>query len=260
MLARSLDHRHRHQVLDRGIEQSLGYAAAMGTIVMDELAPVCGRAEVRFTGVRTDLGIVENDIAIMRDQVRGFGEWLDGHDIEVRRMRSNRVAIQDEVDQLRAMVHEMRQDIGTLVHVNQMMHASLVDLTLSCHYSRDNPIVIDDKVDSVMEVGPAPEVLVEGCLVPIEDVEEGELVSESSEESEGVWEIAQEEFEQGVDTWATLGARAYGNRCLHVGNISGFGRKFFQCSDQIHFIHISNVMSTCASNVIADNISFTFEM
>ena len=39
--------------------------------------------------------------------------------------------------------------------------------------------------------------------MPIEDVEEGELVSESSEESEGVWEIAQEEFEQGVDTRAS---------------------------------------------------------
>ena len=58
----------------------------------------------------------------------------------------------------------------------------------------------------------------------------------------------------------TLGARAYGNRCLHVGNISGFGRKFFQCSYQIHFIYISNVTSTFAFNVIADNISFTFQM
>ena len=41
-----------------------------------------------------------------------------------------------------------------------------------------------------MEAGPAPEVPAEGHLVPIEDVEEGELVSESSEEDEGVWEIA----------------------------------------------------------------------
>ena len=58
----------------------------------------------------------------------------------------------------------------------------------------------------------------------------------------------------------SLGARAYGNGCLHAGNIAGFGRKFFQCSDQIHFIHISHVTSTFASNVIANNISFTFEM
>ena len=58
----------------------------------------------------------------------------------------------------------------------------------------------------------------------------------------------------------TLGARAYGNRCLHVGNISDFVTKFFQCSDQIHFIHISNVTSTFACDVITSNISVTFEM
>ena len=83
------------------------------------------------------------------------------------------------------------------------MHASLVDLTLSRRHGRDNPIVIDDEVDSVVEAGPIPEIPVEGRLVPIEDVEEGELVSESSEESEGIWEIAREEFEQGVDTRAS---------------------------------------------------------
>ena len=63
--------------------------------------------------------------------------------------------------------------------------------------------MIDDEVDSVVEAGPVPEVPVEGRLVLIEDVEEGELVLESSEESEGVWEIAREEFEQGVDTQAS---------------------------------------------------------
>ena len=56
------------------MEQSLGYAAAVGTIVMDELASVCGRAEVRFTGVRTDLGIVENNTAIVKDRVRILGD------------------------------------------------------------------------------------------------------------------------------------------------------------------------------------------
>ena len=58
----------------------------------------------------------------------------------------------------------------------------------------------------------------------------------------------------------SLGARAYGNGCLHVGNISGFVTNFFQCSNQIHFIHISNVTSTFACNVITSNISVTFEM
>ena len=203
VLARGLDHWHWHQVPDRGMEQSLGYAAAVGTIVMDELVSVCGRAEVRFTGVHTDLGIVENDTAILKDRVRLLMERLEGNDHEFRRMRSNRIVIQDRVERLEATVHKMRRDIGTLVHVNQMMHSSLVDLTLSRLHGWDNPIVIDNEVDSVMEAGPIPEVPVEGRLVLIEDVEEGELVSESSEESEGVWEIAREEFKQGVDTRAS---------------------------------------------------------
>ena len=181
----------------------MGYAAAVGTIVMDELASTCERAEVRFTGVRTDLGIVENDTAILKDRVRRLTEQLEGYDNEFRRMRSNRIAIQDRVERLEATVHEMRRDIGTLVHVSQMMHALLVDLTLSRRHGRDNPIVIDDEVDSVVEAVAGPEVPVEGRLVQIEDVEEGELVSESSEESDGVWEIAREEFEQGVDTRAS---------------------------------------------------------
>ena len=100
------------------MEQSLGYAAAMGTIVMDKLASVCGRAEARFTGVCTDLGIVENDTSVLRDRVRMLTDRLDGYDTEICRMRLNRVAIQDEVDRLRVTVHKMRQDIRTLVHVN----------------------------------------------------------------------------------------------------------------------------------------------
>ena len=186
MLACSLDHQHQHQVPDRGMEQSLGYAAAMGTIVMDKLASVCGRVEVRFTGVRTDLGIMENNTIILKDWVQLLTDWLEGYDIEFRWMRSNRVAIQDRVERLEATVHKMRWDIGTLVHINQMMHSSLINLTLSCRHDRNNPIVIDDEVDSVVEAGPVPEVPAEGHLVPIEDVEEGELVLESSEEDEGI--------------------------------------------------------------------------
>ena len=101
------------------------------------------------------------------------------------------MAIQDKVDRLRATMHEMRWDMGILVHINQVMYTSLMELQLSIHHGRDNPIVVDNDVDSVVEAGSVHEVPVEECLVPIEDVEEGELVSDL-EESEGVWEIARE--------------------------------------------------------------------
>ena len=81
VLARGLDHQHRHQIPDRRMEQSLGYAAAMGTLVMNKLASTCERAEARFTGVCTDLGIMENDTTILGDWVRMMGNRLDGVDI-----------------------------------------------------------------------------------------------------------------------------------------------------------------------------------
>ena len=34
----------------------MGYAGAVRTMLMDEMAGVCGRAEERFTGIRTDIG------------------------------------------------------------------------------------------------------------------------------------------------------------------------------------------------------------
>ena len=47
-----------------------------------------------------------------------------------------------------------------------------------------------------------------------------------------------EDLQLALTEFLSLGVRAYGNGCLHVGNISGFVTKFFQCSNQIHFIHI----------------------
>ena len=93
VLARGLDHRHQHQILDWRMEQSMGYSAAMGTIVMDELASSCERVKARFTRVRTDLSIVENDTAIVWDQVRVISEQMDSMDVEICQMRANRVAI-----------------------------------------------------------------------------------------------------------------------------------------------------------------------
>ena len=39
----------------------MGYSGAIGTMLMDEMAGVCGRAEERFTGIRTDISKLETD-------------------------------------------------------------------------------------------------------------------------------------------------------------------------------------------------------
>ena len=107
VLVRGLDHQHQHQIPDQRMEQSSGYTAAVGTLVMNKLASMCERVEARFTGVCTNLGIVKNDTAIIGDRVRTMGGRLDGMDVEFWRMRANWVAIQDKVDRLRATVHKM---------------------------------------------------------------------------------------------------------------------------------------------------------
>ena len=40
----------------------MGYSATIGTVLMDKLAGVCERNEERFTGVRTNLGKVEEEL------------------------------------------------------------------------------------------------------------------------------------------------------------------------------------------------------
>ena len=72
LLAHGLDHQARGEYPDRWMEQGMGYSAAIGTVLMDELAGVCERNEERFTGIRTDLGKVEEEISRAHD-------WCQGH-------------------------------------------------------------------------------------------------------------------------------------------------------------------------------------
>ena len=67
LLACGLDCRARGERPDRRMEQGMGYTSAVGTMLMDELAGVCERNEERFTGVRTDLGKVEEEIRKAHD-------------------------------------------------------------------------------------------------------------------------------------------------------------------------------------------------
>ena len=197
LLARSLDRRARGERPDRRMEQGMGYSAAIGTVLMDELAGVCERNEERFTGVRTDLGKVEEEIGKARDWSTCVQEQVDALETNVRRLEASRRAMREEM-------RDLTQGMYLLVELNQRLMGDLRQLRASQVHGRDNPIVVDDVLDLAPVHVPPP---VQHQLVPIdelnesvEDSEEGERVEslESSEGEEEVWEIPQEEFEAGA--------------------------------------------------------------
>ena len=194
LLAHGLDRRARGECPDRRMEQGMGYSAAIGTVLMDELAGVCERNEERFTGVRTDLGKVEEELRKARDWSTRVQEEVDALETNVRRLEASRRAMREEM-------RDLTQGMYLLVELNQRLMGDLRQLRASQIHGRDNPIVVDDVLDLAPVHVPPP---VQHQLVPIdelngsvEDSEEGERVEslESSEDEEEVWEIPREEFE-----------------------------------------------------------------
>ena len=51
LLARGIHHQHQGQIPNGQMEQAMGYTGAVGTMLMDEIARVCGQAEERFTSI-----------------------------------------------------------------------------------------------------------------------------------------------------------------------------------------------------------------
>ena len=191
LLARGLDHRARGERPDRRMEQGMGYSAAIGTVLMDELAGVCKRNEERFTGVHTDLGKVEEELGKARDWSMQVQEQVDALETNVRRLEASRRAMREEM-------RDLTQGMYLLVELNQRLMGDLRQLRASQVHGRDNPIVVDDVLDLAPVHVPPPD---QHQLVPIdeltgsvEDSEEGERV-ESLESSEEIWEISREEFE-----------------------------------------------------------------
>ena len=59
LLVRGVCCQHWGQAPDGWMEQLMGYTGAVGTMLMDEIAGVCERAEGWFTSIRTDISKVE---------------------------------------------------------------------------------------------------------------------------------------------------------------------------------------------------------
>ena len=187
---RGVHHRHQGQIPDGQMEQAMGYAGAIGTMLMDEVAGVCGRAEERFTGIRTDISKLETELLKACDWSAGVQNQIDGLEIHVHRLEASRRAMRVEMD---TMVNNM----NSLLELNCQMIQDILQLRMSQVHGWDNLIVVDDSsegdvLDTALVPVPGP---VEHRLVPIEELTKS--VADSEEESNSgneVWEISCEEF------------------------------------------------------------------
>ena len=189
LLERGLNRRVRGEYPDRRMEQGMGYSAAIGTMLVDEIARFSARVEEKHTGVRTDLGKVEAELVRAHDWSRDVGEKMEALERQNRQLLASRTAMRDDIAQ-------MNRSIDGLLQVNLRMAEAIVQLRVSQVHNQNNPIVIDDDLsdeDTIAEVVHVPEGI---CLIPIEEVADSE--EEESSDEEEIWEISRKEFEDEV--------------------------------------------------------------
>ena len=171
----------------------MGYTSAVGTMLMDEMAGICGRAEERFTSIRTDIGKLEMELLKARDWSTRAQDQIDGLETHVRRLEASRRVMREEMD-------EMTGNMNSLLELNRQMIRDILQLRMSLVHGQGNPIVVDDSSEEdVLDTAPVPvpEPVVH-TLVPISELTESREGSEEEEESdseEEIWEISWEEFE-----------------------------------------------------------------
>ena len=172
----------------------MGYSGAVGTMLMDEMAGICGRAEERFTGIRTDISKLETELLKARDWSARAQDHIDGLETHVRRLEASRRAMREDMD-------EMTRNMNGLLELNRQMIRDILQLRMSVVHNRDNPIELDNlSEEDVLDTAPVPVPQpVVHTLVPISELTESREVSEEEEEEETdtddeVWEISREEF------------------------------------------------------------------
>ena len=172
----------------------MGCTSAVGTMLMDEMAGVCGRAEERFTSIRTDIGKLETELLKAWDWSARAQDQIDGLETHVRRLEASKRAMREDMD-------EMMRNMNGLLELNRQMIQDILQLRMSMVHGRDNPIKLDNSSEEdVLDTAPVPvPQLVIHTLVPISELTESR---EGSEEEEGeetdtedeIWEISWEEF------------------------------------------------------------------
>ena len=175
----------------------MGYTSAIGTMLMDEMAGICGRAEERFTGIRTDISKLETELLKAWDWSARAQDQIDGLETHVHRLEASRRAMREDMD-------EMMRNMNGLLELNRQMIQDILQLRMSVVHNQGNPIELDtsseeDVVDTAPVPVPQPVV---HTLVLISELTESREVSEEGDEEEEdetdtddeIWEISQEEF------------------------------------------------------------------
>ena len=192
LLARGIRRRHRGQAPDGRIEQAMGYTGAIGMMFMDEMAGICGRAEERFTGIRTDIGKLETELLKAWDWSARAQDQIEGLETHVHRLEASKRAMREDMD-------EMTRNMNGLLELNRQMIWDILQLRMSLVHGWDNPIMVDNSSEGdVLDTAPVlvPEPVIH-TLVPISELTESREGSEEEEESdseEEIWEISWEEF------------------------------------------------------------------
>ena len=89
LLARGVRCRHRGQAPDGQMEQAIGYTGAVGMMLMDEMAGVCGRVEERFIGIWTDIGKLEMELLKAWDWSARAQDQINGLETHIRQLEAS---------------------------------------------------------------------------------------------------------------------------------------------------------------------------
>ena len=147
------------------MEQAMGYTGAVGTMLMDEMAGICGRAEGRFTGIWTDIGKLETELLKAQDWSTRAQDQINGLETHVRQSEASQRVMREDVD-------KMTQNMNGLLELNRQMISDILQLRVGLVHGWDNPIVVDNSSkEDVLDTAPVPvPELVIHTLVPISEL------------------------------------------------------------------------------------------
>ena len=186
LLARGVCHWHWGQALDGRMEQAMGYTGAVGMMLMDKMAGICGRVEERFTGIRMDIGKLKTELLKAQDWSVRVQDQINRLETHVRRLEVSRRVMREDMD-------EMTWNMNSLLELNRQMISDILQLRMGLVHGQGNPIVVDDSSEEdVLDTAPVP------VAEPV--VHRLVLILELTESREGSGEEEEEEGEEETDT------------------------------------------------------------